>query len=275
VTRAGTPLFCVDAFTHEPFAGNPAAICLLDAPLAEPRMQAIAAELNLSETAFVGPAAADGGDELGLRWFTPTQEVELCGHATLASAHVLYETGRVQRGEPVRFNTRRRGVLIATSTAGGVALDFPAAPSRLIPPPPGLAAALGTEPVAVGVNDLHHIAELDDEATVARLAVDADALAKVEGVEAVTVTAGAREPGVDFVSRYFAPRHGITEDPVTGSAHTSLAAWWADKLQKAHLTGKQLSRRTGIVRIRVDEPSPGRVTLEGRAVTIWEGELLA
>jgi PhzF family phenazine biosynthesis protein len=264
------PLFCVDAFTAEPFAGNPAAICLLESPLPEPRMRAIAAELNLSETAFVVP----GDDHYALRWFTPTQEVELCGHATLASAHVLYETGRAPRDASVRFSTRWRGVLIATSADDGVALDFPAAPSQATPAPPGLAAALGAEPVAVGVNDLHHIAELADEATVRALAPDFDALAHVEGVEAVTVTARGDDEGADFVSRYFAPRHGITEDPVTGSAHTSLAPWWAERLGKNALVGIQLSDRTGIVHVQVDAPTPGRVTLSGQAVTIWQGDLL-
>jgi PhzF family phenazine biosynthesis protein len=267
---ATTPLFCIDAFTAEPFSGNPAAVCLLDRPLPEPRMQAIAAELNLSETAFVVP----GDDAYELRWFTPTQEVELCGHATLASAHALYETARVARDESVRFNTRWRGVLIATSTDDGVALDFPAAPSTIVPTPPGLAAALGAEPVAVAVNDLHHLAELADEATVHALAPDVDALTRVEGVEAVTVTARADDPTIDFVSRYFAPRHGITEDPVTGSAHTTLAPWWAPKLEKTTLTGKQLSHRTGLVQVTVDTPAPGRVTLTGSAVTVWRGELL-
>jgi PhzF family phenazine biosynthesis protein len=264
------PLFCVDAFTAEPFTGNPAAICLVESPLPEPRMQAIAAELNLSETAFV----VRGDDVYELRWFTPTQEVELCGHATLASAHVLFETERVPRSDAVRFITRWRGVLIATSADDGVALDFPAAPSQPTPAPPGLAAALGVEPVAVGVNDLHHLAELEDAATVQSLAPDFSALARVEGVEAVTVTARGSTEGVDFVSRYFAPRHGITEDPVTGSAHASLAPWWADRLDKPALTGKQLSARTGIVHVRVDDPVPGRVTLHGQAVTVWKGELL-
>ncbi len=268
---AATPLFCVDAFTNEPFAGNPAAICLLDTELTEPRMQAIAAELNLSETAFV----VRGGDEIGLRWFTPTQEVELCGHGTLASAHVLFSTGDAP-AETIRFRTRWKGVLTATRTDEGIALDLPAATSTVIDAPAGLAEALGAEPVAVGVNDLHHVVELADAASVIELAPDLEVLAAVDGVEAVAVTAVAGGlDGVDFVTRYFAPKHGISEDPVTGSAHTSVGPWWAERLGRTVLTGKQVSARTGIVRVRVGEPAPDRVTLLGDAVTVWQGELLA
>ncbi len=271
--QASSPLHCVDAFTAEPFRGNPAAVCLLDEPLPAERMQAIAAELNLSETAFVvSPAPDDDDGAHELRWFTPTQEVELCGHATLASAHVLFETERAQG--TVRFRTRWRGTLAATRVTDGIELDFPAAPSAVVVTPRGLAEALGAEPVAVGVNDLHHVAELVDAATVRSLEPDADALANVDGVEAVTVTARGDEPGIDFVSRYFAPRHGIAEDPVTGSAHTSLAPWWVERLDKNPLVAKQVSPRTGILKVTTDAPTKGRVTLEGQAITIWQGTLL-
>lgn len=271
---ASSPLFCVDAFTLEPFQGNPAAVCLLDAPLPESRMQAVAAELNLSETAFVVAPPDPGVDDgYGLRWFTPTQEVVLCGHGTLASAHVLFETGR-HRGESVRFHTRWRGTLVATRSGERIALDFPAAPSPVTPAPPGLEAALGSEAIAVGVNDLHHVVELADATTVRDLAPDLDALAAVGPVEAVVVTARADEPDVDFVSRYFAPRHGIAEDPVTGSAHTSLGPWWAERLGRDELVGKQVSTRTGIVHVTVGRPTPERVTLTGDARTVWRGELL-
>jgi PhzF family phenazine biosynthesis protein len=142
-----------------------------------------------------------------------------------------------------------------------------------------LAAALGVEPIAVGVNDLHHVVELADARAVAALSPDFEALAALDEVEAVAVTAravGDRElAGVDFVSRYFAPKHGITEDPVTGSAHTSVGPWWAERLGRSELTGKQVSARTGIVRVRVGDPTPERVTLVGDAVTVWSGELLA
>ena len=237
--RLACPIFCVDAFTDEAFRGNPAAVCLLDAPLDEATMGAIAAELNLSETAFV--VARDHGYEL--RWFTPTVEVELCGHATLASVHVLDETGRLARGTPARFETRWSGELVGVPTNRGVELDFPAAPSVVVDPPPGLADALGAEPVVVGVNALHHVVELADAVTVGALAPDAAALAALEGVEAVTATAASDEPGVDFVSRYFAPRHGIVEDPVTGSAHTSLGPWWAERLGRARASSATRSAR--------------------------------
>jgi len=267
--RVPTPIFCVDAFTDEAFRGNPAAVCLLDEPLADGRMREIAAELNLSETAFVVPRR-EGFD---LRWFTPTVEVELCGHATLASTHVLVETGRLAPGEPARFQTRWKGALVGVAVGDTIELDFPAAKSSIVTPPPGLAAALGAEPVIVGVNDLHHVVELADAATVRALTPDMAALAEVESVSAVAVTATGDVTGVDFVSRYFAPRHGIDEDPVTGSAHTSLGPWWAARSGHTDVVGCQVSARTGIVRVRVDQPVPGRVTLAGNAVTVWRGEL--
>lgn len=264
------PIVCVDAFTTQPFTGNPAAVCLLDEDIAEERMQALAAELNLSETAFV----LAGGDGFGLRWFTPTQEVQLCGHATLASAHVLFETGRVAREQPARFHTRWKGELTARCTDDGIALDFPATPTAAASPAAGLAAALGTELGEVGVNELHHVVELADAGAVRALTPDHDALRRIEGVDAVAVTAASDEPGYDFVSRYFAPRYGIPEDPVTGSAHTSLGPWWSERLGRNHLVGHQVSRRGGTVRVTVDAPRPGRVTLEGAAVTVWRGDLV-
>jgi predicted PhzF superfamily epimerase YddE/YHI9 len=266
---AAGSIFCVDAFTDEPFRGNPAAVCLVDEPIADGRMREIAAELNLSETAFVVPRA----DGFGLRWFTPTVEVELCGHATLASTHVLVETGLLSPGAPARFHTRWKGELVGTLFGDMIELDFPAAESLTVEPPPGLVAALGADLVKAGVNDLHHVAELADAATVRALTPDFAALAAVDGVSAVAVTAAGDTPDVDFVSRYFAPRHGIDEDPVTGSAHTSLGPWWAARLGRTELVGRQVSARTGIVRVRVHQPFAGRVTLAGRAVTVWRGEL--
>jgi predicted PhzF superfamily epimerase YddE/YHI9 len=262
----GATLVCVDAFTTEAFRGNPAAVCLLDEAIDDERMQTIAAELNLSETAFV----VEGDDGFGLRWFTPTVEVVLCGHATLASAHTLWEAGRVRSDAPIRFHTRWKGELMATRTGKSIELDFPAAPSRLVDIPAGLAAALGAAPVAVGANDLLHVVELADETTVRTLTPDLDALRAVD-VEAVTVTARSDDAAYDFVSRHFAPRHGIPEDPVTGSAHTSLGPWWAAKLDKVELVGRQVSKRGGVVIVLVD--GTDRVTLRGDAVTIWRGEL--
>jgi PhzF family phenazine biosynthesis protein len=258
-------LSCVDAFTTEPFRGNPAAVCITDLALDERRMQALAAELNLSETAFVVPH----DDGFGLRWFTPTLEVVLCGHGTLSSAHTLWETGRVPVDAPIRFHTRWKGDLVATRAGTRVALDFPAAPSQPVDAPAGLAAALGARPVAVGENDLHHVVEVADEATVRAVQPDLAALTEV-AVAAVVVTARSDDPTYDFVSRYFAPRHGIAEDPVTGSAHTSLGPWWAERLAKDELVGHQVSTRGGVVGVTVGTQ---RVRLTGDAVTIWRGEL--
>jgi predicted PhzF superfamily epimerase YddE/YHI9 len=263
----GPTLLGIDVFTSEAFRGNPAAVCLLETELPDDRLQAIAAEMNLSETAFVLRRA----DGFGLRWFTPTQEVLLCGHGTLASAGALWETGTIPTDEPVRFHTRWKGELVASRLAGAIAVDFPAAPTDLVPTPDGLAAVLGAAPVAVGSNDLHHLVEVADESTVRGLRIDADALARVE-VEAIAVTAASDDPAFDFVSRYFAPRHGIVEDPVTGSAHTSLGPWWAERLGKTEVVGHQVSARSGVVHVRVG-PAPGRVTIVGDAVTVWRGEL--
>jgi predicted PhzF superfamily epimerase YddE/YHI9 len=262
-----TPILGVDAFTTTPFAGNPAAVCLLDSPADERWMQSLAAEMNLSETAYVSP---NGGD-FDLRWFTPTTEVELCGHATLASAHALWETGRLQDSEPARFRTRWKGELVAAREAASIALELPAAPSTPVDEPRGLSAALGAPLVGVARNDLHHLVELEDAAAVRALEPDFRALREVD-IEAVAVTAASDDAAYDFVSRYFAPRHGIDEDPVTGSAHCSLGPWWSAHLARTEVVGYQVSRRGGVVRVRVEQGSP-RVTLIGDAVTVWSGEL--
>lgn len=270
-------LLCIDTFTAVAFRGNPAGVCLVDDPTAFPqeRMQAIAAELRLSETAFV----VSDGDAHSLRWFTPTQEVLLCGHGTLASAHALWTTGHSDPDLPARFATRWKGELTARRIAGPspstVAVDFPAARATVVETPAGLEAAIGTSVAAVGSNDLHHVVEVADEGTVRALAPDAALLVAVPEVEAITVTAPSDDPSFDFVSRYFAPRHGIVEDPVTGSAHTSLGPWWAERLGRSDLVGHQVSHRSGIVRVRVDDPRPDRVTIEGDLVTVWQGDLLA
>jgi predicted PhzF superfamily epimerase YddE/YHI9 len=261
----GTPLLGVDAFTDERFRGNPAAVCLLDAPADDGWMQALAAEMNLSETAYVAPH----DDGFGLRWFTPTTEVQLCGHATLASAHALWETGRLAPETPARFHTRWKGVLGAVRVEGGIALDFPAATSVEVSEPRGLSDALGAHVVATARNDLHHVVELSDASAVRGLAPDIAKLRDVE-VEAVAVTARSDDDRYDFVSRYFAPRHGIDEDPVTGSAHTSLGPYWAAKLGSSTLRAHQASARGGDVRIEV---TGDRVSLIGQAVTVWRGEL--
>ncbi|MGH7644540.1 MAG: PhzF family phenazine biosynthesis protein [Gemmatimonadales bacterium] len=260
------PLFQVDAFTATPFAGNPAAVCLLPGP-ADPRwMQDVASEMNLSETAFVHPVA----DGLGLRWFTPAIEVDLCGHATLASAHVLWEEGRLAPAAAARFHTRS-GLLTArrAAAAGWIELDFPATPAEPAPAPPGLVAALGVTPLAVGRSRFDYLVEVESEEVVRRLAPDFAALGRV-AARGVIVTSRAVTDGSDFVSRYFAPAAGIAEDPVTGSSHCALAPWWAAKLTKNEMTGFQASARGGVVRVRV---AGDRVILAGQAVTVLRGAL--
>jgi len=258
-------LFQVDAFADSVFTGNPAAVCLLGGP-AEPRwMQSVAAEMNLSETAFVEPQAAG----YGLRWFTPVAEVGLCGHATLASAHILYETGLADLAGPVRFGSVS-GPLAARREDGLIVLDFPARPAGPAPAPPGLLATLGVdgaEWTGQAKDDLMVVLGREDEVT--GLRPDTVALAGY-GTRGVIVTAPAARPGVDFVSRFFAPAVGIAEDPVTGSAHCTLAPYWAQRLGRPELTGYQASARGGTIRVRVEGD---RVLLAGRAVTVFSGQL--
>ncbi|MET8207920.1 PhzF family phenazine biosynthesis protein [Streptomyces sp. NPDC005373] len=264
----------VDAFTDRPFAGNPAGVLLLDAFPDDARLLDIATEVNHAETAFAHPLPAGGGADWALRWFTPATEVDMCGHATLATAHVLHSTGATHG--PVRFATRS-GVLVATPREDGtITLDFPTAPLTRIDSPEGVAAALGAEPLSVHdtgrqVGDL--LVELADEKTVHALAPDLKALA-AHSERGVIATARAADPygAYDFVSRCFFPRVGIDEDPVTGSAHTALAPFWSARLGRAELTGLQASARTGFVRT---ELRGARTLLTGRAVTVIEGDLLA
>ena len=261
------PLFIVDAFADAPFAGNPAAVALSDDEPAAEFMQSVAAEMNLSETAFVGPESSDGARPL--RWFTPAAEVDLCGHATLAAAHVL----SAERGEagPFRFATRS-GVLPVTVHAGRVELDFPAEPAVASEPWPELAAALGVEPAWVGRNRFDLLCELPGAAAVRACSPDLLQLVKFDarGV-IVTAAADAATPGPDFVSRFFAPAVGVPEDPVTGSAHCALGPYWAAKLGRDELVGRQIGPRGGSVAVTV-RPND-RVRLAGGAVTVLRGEL--
>ncbi|NGO73268.1 PhzF family phenazine biosynthesis protein [Streptomyces boncukensis] len=264
----------VDAFTDRPYSGNPAAVVLLDrGPFPDDTaLRAVAAEMNLSETAFAHPLADDPGADWALRWFTPTDEVDLCGHATLATAHVLASDGRVPESGTVRFRTRS-GVLTATPGPGGtLTLDFPTARLTAVDVPAALPAALGAEVTAAHVTASVHflLAELADEKAVRELAPDLAAVSALER-PAVIVTARAESAGHDFVSRVFAPGHGIPEDPVTGSAHTALAPLWSPRLGSDTLTGLQLSARTGSVRT---ELRGERTLLTGRAVTVLDAELL-
>lgn len=266
----------VDAFTDRPFSGNPAGVLLLDSDAfpADEWLQQVAAELNLSETAFAHPLVDAPEADWALRWFTPVTEVGLCGHATLATAHVLRTTGLAQG--TVWFRTRA-GVLSAEATGdGSVTLDFPAAPLTEVAVPEGVAAALGAEPLAAfdtGPDCGDLLLEVADERTVRGLAPDFAALAR-RSRRGVIATAVAADPslGYDFVSRGFFPAVGIDEDPVTGSAHTALGPFWSERLGRSALTGLQASARGGLVRTRVRGE---RVLLTGGAVTVVDGDLHA
>jgi PhzF family phenazine biosynthesis protein len=257
-------LYQIDAFTDHAFAGNPAAVCLLDTPADPAWMQAVATEMNLSETAFVHPE----GDGYGLRWFTPTVEVDLCGHATLATAHALWETGRLAPTATARFQTRS-GLLTATAQEGWIELDFPALPPLQAEATAGLAAALGARPTWVGRSRFDSLVEVATAAEVRALAPDFVALRAAE-VRGTIVTARSDDPRFDFVSRFFAPAAGIDEDPVTGSAHSVLTPFWSAKLGKERMTGFQASARGGVVRVRM---AGDRVRIAGQAVTVFAGEL--
>ena len=259
------PVVVVDAFTDQAFSGNSAAVCLLPGPRDERWMRLVAREMNLAETAFLEPRV----DGYGLRWLTPTVEVDLCGHATLASAHVLWEDGHLPREQVARFHTRS-GLLTAGWRAGLIELDFPA--DELVPAslPPDMAKALGAPGEWVGRGKLDFLVELDSERTVRTLEPDLTALARL-GSRGIIVTSVATTAGFDFISRYFAPGSGIPEDPVTGSAHCTLAGYWGEKLGRRDMTGYQASARGGIVRVRREAD---RVILGGQAVTVLKGEIL-
>jgi PhzF family phenazine biosynthesis protein len=258
------PLFHVDAFTGRPFGGNPAAVCLLPAWKDDGWLQAVAREMNLSETAFVvrRPGHFD------LRWFTPAVEVDLCGHATLAAAHVLWQQGQAV-GNDIRFSTRS-GVLKATRHNGDIELDFPLTPVEAVQAPPGLVEALGVAPKYVGRSRFDYLVEVESEAALRALAPDFRRLAALP-VRGVIVTNWSADPTFDFVSRFFAPAAGVDEDPVTGSAHCCLGDFWSKRLGKAELVAFQASARGGVVKVRVTE---GRAFLGGAAVTVAKGELL-
>jgi PhzF family phenazine biosynthesis protein len=260
------PLLQIDAFADAPFRGNPAAVCILPAARDEAWMADIAREMNLAATAFL-VRRPDGS--LDLRWFTPAGEIALCGHATLASAHALWERGLVAPGEPARFHTKS-GLLTATrGTDALIDLDFPARQTTPIPAPVDLAQALGEPIVHVGKSAEQILCEVPSEAAVRRLKPDLAYVATLPA-RGVIVTARAEPGAFDFVSRYFAPAAGVPEDPVTGSAHCCLAPYWSARLGKTEMLGYQASARGGVVRVRHRED---RVTLGGRAVTIFTAEL--
>ncbi len=257
-------LYQVDAFTDTPFSGNPAAICLLPAERPAGWMQQLAVEMNLSETAFLWPQEKG----FSLRWFTPATEVNLCGHATLASAHVLWEKGVLPRSLPAHFFTRS-GPLTAVLRDDSIEMDFPSAPAAPAELPSELLAALGVSATAALQSGSKHLIVVDREDMVRRLQPDFAALRRLPG-RGVMVTSQAESAGFDFVSRYFAPWVGIDEDPVTGSAHCILGPYWAEKLGKSNLRAYQASARGGVVNVR---PQGDRVFLGGQAVTIFSGKL--
>ncbi len=261
----GIELYQVDAFADGPFTGNPAAVCPLDGPADEGWMQRVAMENNLSETAFCWPE--DGA--LRLRWFTPAAEVDLCGHATLATSHVLWETGRLGASEPARFLSRS-GPLGAVRRGELIELDFPARAVMPIRSTGALEDALGIHASFVGSDGTSAFLVVDTAAEVRAIQPDFGRIRSI-GVRSAIVTAPGDSDGVDFVSRFFAPGVGIDEDPVTGSAHCALATFWGERLELDRMTGYQASARGGRVGVRLVDD---RVHIGGRAVTVMRGELL-
>jgi PhzF family phenazine biosynthesis protein len=262
--------FHVDAFASRPFEGNPAGVCLLESERPDDWMQHVAAEVNLSETAFLLPAAR----AFRLRWFTPETEVPLCGHATLASAHALWEAGVLPADDAALFETRS-GRLTARRIDGRIEIDLPAAPVAKTRLPDGVAQALGVAPSFVGrtgdrgLGDVDYLVEVSSEKEVRSLRPDLPRLRTVAA--GLIVTARGASPEYDFVSRYFASFVGIDEDPVTGAAHCALVPYWAERLGKSAMTAFQASPRGGVVHGRV---ARDRVLLSGQAVTVFQGELV-
>lgn len=261
----GIPLIQVDAFADRAFAGNPAAVCLLDDSADAGWMQAVAAEMNLSETAFVRPL----GQGFELRWFTPSIEVDLCGHATLAAAHALWMRGVAAGDQPIEFLTRS-GELTCTRRGDRIELDFPATPVTEDDYDTALGAALGTGATFVGRSKFDRLVLVDSETVLRDLAPDFRVLSELP-VRGVIVTSASDDAGFDFVSRFFAPAAGVNEDPVTGSAHCALAPFWSERLGKIEMTALQASARSGVVHMRL---AGDRVILGGSAVTVLEGELV-
>jgi len=262
----GITITQVDAFTDKLFAGNPAAVCLLPEPPDERWMQNVAREMNLSETAFLYRQ----GDGFNLRWFTPAVEVDLCGHATLASAHVLWEDGYLKPFEPARFYTRS-GLLAAERKGDWIELDFPAKPEAPAPAPPHLAEALEVTATYIGKNAFDYLVEVESEEVVRGMKPNFTLLETI-AVRGIILTGPAASAEYDFVSRFFAPAAGVNEDPVTGSAHCCLGPFWSSRLNKNQLVAYQASARGGVVRVDV---RGDRVHLGGQAVTVLRGHLLA
>jgi PhzF family phenazine biosynthesis protein len=260
-----TRIVQVDAFTNRPFRGNPAAVCILPSFPAEQWMRDVAREMNLSETAFLVPAESPN---YHLRWFTPAVEVALCGHATIASAHVLWQDGHLPIDAQARFHTHS-GLLLANRCGEWIELDFPATEAEPAAPPEGLLEALGPEAQFVAKNKFDYLVRVASQRILQGLQPDHTRLRKIP-VRGVAVTALSETPEFDFISRFFAPGSGVDEDPVTGSAHCALGPYWSRELGKTELTAYQASPRGGVVRVRVNGD---RVILGGQAVTVLRGEL--
>ena len=256
----------IDAFADGPFTGNPAAVTLLDGPRPDRWMQQVAMEMNQAETAFL--LRQEGG--FSLRWFTPAAEVDLCGHATLASAHFLWEEDHLATGEPARFHTRSGWLTARRAEDGAITIDLPAIASHTVHRPQSLGAILGAEPTEVLRGDYDLLCVLPDAAAVRALRPDLAAIAKLD-CRGVVVTAPGDRDGIDFVSRCFFPALGVPEDPVTGSAHCALAMHWRDVFGRDELVGYQASPRGGVVRCEV---VGDRVELTGRAITTLRGHLV-
>jgi PhzF family phenazine biosynthesis protein len=258
----------IDAFADRPYTGNPAAVCLLQQERDAQWMQAVAAEMNLSETAFVCPA----GSDFDLRWFTPAVEVDLCGHATLAAAHALWSEGLVPGDDDIRFRTRS-GVLKASSDGDLIELDFPATPPAAVQPGARqiaeIGGALGAEPLHIARSDFDLLVVVGSAEAVRRVKPDFRRLSEI-AARGVIVTSASDDPRFDFLSRFFAPGVGVNEDPVTGSAHCCLGPYWGGRLGKTVMTAFQASPRGGIIHVRL---AGQRVVLGGTAVTVFRGEL--
>lgn len=265
-------MYQVDAFTDKPFSGNPAGVCILQKKVTEEWMKNMAREMNLSETAFLLPQDEGSKDRLwfNLRWFTPVTEVDLCGHATLASAHVLWETGRILPDQQARFHTRS-GMLTADRRGDWIEMNFPSKPEQPATIPVDFPAILGVTPKYVGRNQFDYLVEVENETILRALKPDFQRLATMP-VRGTIVTCLSDDPEkFDFVSRFFAPAVGVNEDPVTGSAHTCLGWFWGKRLGKTEMTGYQASARGGVVKVRL---AGDRVFLSGQAVTVIRGEVL-
>ncbi len=258
-------IFQVDAFTDKPFTGNPAAVCVLPETADETWMQDVANEMNLSETAFL----VQQEDGYNLRWFTPVVEVELCGHATLASAHILWEQGLVAPDAQARFFTKS-GLLSAVRKTSWIELDFPAEPEEQVAVPETLFKALGVDALYVGKNRFDFLLEFESAETVRKMTPDFTLLSGISG-RGFIVTSRSDSSEYDFISRFFAPAFGVNEDPVTGSAHCCLGPYWAKKLGKEELTAFQASARGGVVKVRVGD---NRVFIGGQAITVMRSIIL-